>query len=596
LYFVKPYPLHIFGLVLLILLTSLMEGFNIIALFGLLNMALSNGASAILIQDGKAAYFFTRIVNLFPFTNKFISVMLIFLAITLIKCFFDFIRRYFTCSVSAKIWHDVQHKVFKKCLYADYQYFLDNKEGEIVYRGFSAPAIMGATLQYSCEFLAEIAKLIIILIVLFAISLKFSMVIVIFSGLFYLFTHLVAQKITYHLGRERRDSSILQTVILTELINGIKQIKVFLSENKWLKDYDKAMRHYFRYYIKDETWQYVPQIILELLAVGLLGLLFVLSGGSSKGISREYLSVFAVYAYSFYRFMPSLKNLSAKKMGYAGNLSVIESLYNFCKENINSIPEGKIILRSLGNSIEFKQVNFEYPGRKNILRDLNFELETGKTTAIVGESGSGKTTLVNLILRVFVPKSGRILIGGLELGDLQLDSWLNKIGYVSQDTFIFNGSIRENIIFGRLEDENRLIEAAKLANIYDFILTLPDGYDTLVGDKGMKLSGGQRQRIAIARAMYNNPEILIFDEATSSLDNLSESMIQASIKEISANRTVLLVAHRLSTVINSDKIIVLAGGAIIEEGTHTGLMVAKGAYWQLYNSSSISQMQGVKAK
>jgi len=378
------------------------------------------------------------------------------------------------------------------------------------------------------------------------------------------------------------------------LINGIKQIKVFLAEKKWLKDYDNAMRRYFRYYVKDETWQYVPSVALELLAVGLLGILFLLSGGTSKGISGEYLSVFAVYAYSFYRFMPSLKNLSAKKMGYAGNLSVIESLYDFCREDINSIRDGKIILKSPGSSIEFRQVDFEYPGRKNVLKELNFDLAIGKTTAIVGESGSGKTTLVNLILRVFVPKSGRILVGGLDLADLKLDSWLNRIGYVSQDTFIFNGSIRENIIFGRPEDENRLREAAKLANIFDFILTLAEGYETLVGDKGMKLSGGQRQRIAIARAMYNDPEILVFDEATSSLDNLSESMIQASIKEISANRTVLLVAHRLSTVINADKIIVLADGSIVEEGGHAELMSGKGPYWQLYNTNSISQTQGVK--
>jgi ABC-type multidrug transport system fused ATPase/permease subunit len=191
-------------------------------------------------------------------------------------------------------------------------------------------------------------------------------------------------------------------------------------------------------------------------------------------------------------------------------------------------------------------------------------------------------------LRLFAIREGRIIVDGVSLSDLRSDSWLDKIGYVSQDTFIFNASIKDNIVFGRREDDNRLIEVCRLANAYSFIEELPMKYDTVVGDKGLKLSGGQRQRIAIARAMYADPEILIFDEATSSLDNLSEKMIQESLKKISLRHTVILVAHRLSTIIDADKILVLDNGSIVEEGTHEELVRNGRHYWSLYQTKEFS--------
>lgn len=590
LYFIKPYPAHIIVLVFLILISSVLEGANILAIFGLLNMVFSPVSYASGASSGKLAYFTIKIINIFPFQNKLLSVIIIVILLIFVKCLFDFLRRYFTSYVSSEIWHDVQYNVFKKCLHANYQFFLDNKEGEIMYRCLNAPCVMGITLQYSCEFLAEIIKLLVILFVLFIISFKFSIAIIFFTGLFYLFTNFIAKKVSYHLGKGRQDSSVMQTVILTELINGIKQIKIFLSEKRWLKEYDNTMRHYFGLYVKDEAWQALPPNILELLAVILLGILFLsTSKASQTGMPAGQLPALGAYVYSFYKFMPSLKNLSAKRMSYVGNFAIIETLYNFCNQDISIIPDGDTPLIDFKDAIRFVNVDFRYPGRGATVNNVNFEIKEGKTTAIVGKSGSGKTTIVNLILRLFVPKSGEILVDGIKLKDLKLDTWLKRIGYVSQETFIFNASLRENIIFGRPADEDRLIEVSKLANAHDFIMDLPDKYETLVGDRGMKLSGGQRQRIAIARAMYSNPQFLIFDEATTSLDNLSEIMIQNALKKISVNRTVILIAHRLSTVINSDKIIVLDNGRIVEEGTHEELINMGGAYWRLYDKKGLTE-------
>jgi len=581
-YFLKPYPGHILGVTLIILFGSVLEGVNILFIFGMLNVVVSPGGVLPGASAGKLLNFFVRIVEMLPFGNRLISVFVIVLFVILIKCLFEFLRRYYTALVSCKIWHDVQYRVCRNFLYADYQFFLDNKEGEIIYRGFSAPSTMGITLQYSCEILAETVKLFVILLVLFAISFKFSVLILVFTGLFYIFTNFIAKRVTYFLGQGRQESSIKQTVILSEIINGIKQIKIFLSEKRWLNEYDDAMRKYFNFYVKDETWQAVPANVLEMLAVVLLGFLLIAFQVTGKGISPERLSIVGIYVYSFYRFIPSLKNLSAKRMGYVGNFSIIEGLYYFCKQEFRSIPFGTKEFDGLNDAIRFKDVSFNYQNKNNILKNLNLEIKKGKTTAIVGKSGSGKTTVVNLIMRLFVPGQGGILIDGTPLNEIKLDSWLKKIGYVSQETFIFHASLKENIVFGRPYDQKKLDEVSKLANAHQFINELSEGYETLVGDKGMKLSGGQRQRIAIARALYGSPEILIFDEATSSLDNLSEVMIQNAVKKISANHTVILIAHRLSTVMNADKIIVMDDGYIAEEGNHAELMNNGGPYKSLY--------------
>ncbi|MBI4596078.1 MAG: ATP-binding cassette domain-containing protein, partial [Candidatus Tectomicrobia bacterium] len=232
----------------------------------------------------------------------------------------------------------------------------------------------------------------------------------------------------------------------------------------------------------------------------------------------------------------------------------------------------------------FDNVTFAYKGRGKVLEDVSITFEKRKTTAIVGRSGSGKTTIINLLLRLFDVDKGEIRIDGLNIKQYKSASWLDKIGYVSQDTFVFNDTIKNNIAFGSQYPDEEVIRASKYANAHNFITELPDGYDTLVGDRGMKLSGGQRQRIAVARAMIRDPEILIFDEATNALDNISEAAVQKAIEEISKDHTVIVIAHRLSTIINADKIVVLGDGQVLEEGIHQELIAKGGPYTELYRS------------
>ena len=248
------------------------------------------------------------------------------------------------------------------------------------------------------------------------------------------------------------------------------------------------------------------------------------------------------------------------------------------------IRSGRSPLLGLKQAISFESVAFHYNPQDNLaLQDISICIPQGKTTALVGPSGAGKSTIISLICRFYDVTSGEIYVDGCPLRELNLADWRSRIAIVSQDVHIFSTTVRENIAYGRLEaTESEIIEAARLANAHEFISQLPQGYDTKVGDRGIRLSGGQRQRIALARAIVRNPEILILDEATNALDSISENLIQEALNTLSQNRTVIVVAHRLSTIKHADQIIVLEDGRVIEQGKLQHLLKLNGLFARLY--------------
>ena len=242
------------------------------------------------------------------------------------------------------------------------------------------------------------------------------------------------------------------------------------------------------------------------------------------------------------------------------------------------------------DAIEIKDLNFEYNADVPVLKNIAMTFEKGKFYGIVGPSGSGKSTLVDLLIGFYAPLQGSIIINGKSINDIDIQGWRKTVGVISQETFIFNGTVEENISFaldGRHKHAGRIKEAAKMADAHEFIESLPQGYQTLVGERGLKLSGGQRQRLAIARAVYRDPDILIFDEATSSLDAISERKIQKAIEALSHEKTVIAIAHRLSTIINADYIYVMDNGRIVEQGTHELLISNQGLYESLCRKQGI---------
>ena len=252
-------------------------------------------------------------------------------------------------------------------------------------------------------------------------------------------------------------------------------------------------------------------------------------------------------------------------------------------EPIVQNPENPVSLENITGSIQFENVSFGYQDTGGVIHDVSFDVLPGQTVALVGPSGAGKSTIIKLLLRFFDPNSGTIRLDGHDIRTLDRKSFLSQIGLVPQETLLFGGTVRENILYGKLDaTESELKEAAQKANAHEFITNMEKGYDTIVGEKGTKLSGGERQRIAIARAILKDPKILVLDEATSSLDNRSESLIQEGLETLMAHRTTFIVAHRLSTIHKADQIIVLDKGCIVETGQHENLMNNKGLYHTLY--------------
>lgn len=246
-------------------------------------------------------------------------------------------------------------------------------------------------------------------------------------------------------------------------------------------------------------------------------------------------------------------------------------------------PENPLALSGIEGKIQYENVTFGYRQEAPVLKNVNFEILPGETVALVGPTGAGKSTIIQLLHRFFDPDQGCIKLDGHDIRQLGLKNFLEQIALVPQETLLFGGAVRENILYGKLDaTEEELVEAAKSANAHEFILKMENGYDTLVGEKGVKLSGGERQRIAIARALLKNPRILVLDEATSALDNRSESLIQEAMERLMAHRTTLIIAHRLSTVRNVDKIIVIDKGRVVEVGKHNELMENESLYYDLY--------------
>lgn len=370
----------------------------------------------------------------------------------------------------------------------------------------------------------------------------------------------------------------------SEFINGIRTIHAFATQDferrRFYQVSDNVMAA-----AKIATARYalIRPIAEAVASVVLIGILVV---GISVFVENGSLTIASLLTFIFIliRAAPAIQEVSGRFSALSqlqGSIQNIEALLS--TDGKPYLPNGHIQFRGLQKGIEFVGVDFGYDAKALVLKDVTLTIPKGQTVALVGASGAGKSTLADLIIRFYDSTQGKILFDGIDLRQLDIDSVRNRMATVSQDTFIFNSTIRSNIAYG-LDDvgEAEVLEAARLANAVEFIQKLPEGLDTVLGDRGVRLSGGQRQRIAIARALLRNPEILILDEATSALDSVSERLIQKSLEELSVGRTVIAIAHRLSTIMRADQIVVLEQGQIVEQGTYQELLSLQGKLWKYH--------------
>jgi ABC-type multidrug transport system fused ATPase/permease subunit len=472
---------------------------------------------------------------------------------------------------------------------SDYQYLVNTKQGANLFLTITAPGQLGVLFNLIPRIITEVLLFVVIMFFLLSLSFYLTVIIFIIGVLFHYLTKIISQKVSYITGIGRIEASQVQNITANEAFNGIRQIMVFNARNYWLKKFEKATNAFFNYVVKDSLFANMPSRVLYILSMSVICFGAIL-GKKMLGESLiGYIPLIGVYYLAFQRIIPSMSNLGNYRLQYMKGIPFAEKVYNVLKQKSNFISDGSLVFDTFKKDIRFVDVSFSHQGREKTLKNLSLTFNKNDFTAIVGPSGAGKSTIVDLIVRLFECQNGKILIDGIDLKDIKLSTWLDKIGFVSQDTFIYNATIYDNITFGlRNVSKEDVYNSARLANAHDFILELPDGYEAEVGDRGLKLSGGQRQRIAIARALLRDPEIIILDEATSSLDNVSEKLFQDSIERISKSKTVITVAHRLSTIMNADKIYVINRGAKVEEGTHEELLARKGIYWQLYREEQKS--------
>jgi ATP-binding cassette subfamily B protein/subfamily B ATP-binding cassette protein MsbA len=378
--------------------------------------------------------------------------------------------------------------------------------------------------------------------------------------------------------RERIDA------LATEAFGGMRVVRAFGRQRSETNRIMRGNHVMGRQELYAWWWMRVIEIVWETL-IPLASAALLLYGGwrvIEGHLSLGDLVMFLVY---LLMLLGPLSVLAQSAAEFQSGLSGLDRVLDLLEEprEMESTSAVKLDSAAVEGRITLENVSFSYPGASTFaLQEISLDVESGETIALVGPSGGGKTTLCNLVGRFYDPTSGRVLLDGRDLCDIDVDSYRSLIGVVEQDVFLFDGSVGENIAYGnRLASEDEIREAAIVANAHEFIEALPNGYDTLIGERGVKLSGGQRQRIAIARAVLANPRILILDEATSNLDSESERTIQASLALLMENRTCFVIAHRLSTIAHADRIVVIENGSIIEVGSHENLMASDGRYREM---------------
>jgi ABC-type multidrug transport system fused ATPase/permease subunit len=424
----------------------------------------------------------------------------------------------------------------------------------------------------------------------FLLSWKLALIAITMVAMISLLINRIHRRIVV-IGRRMIDSTYACNRSLFDIINGIKLIHLFNNEDLMARKFEKTVDVFNDDEHKMDRTRGLLSPSFEALGFGLLALILLLGSLFSSQSGSSWLPLLLTFVVVLTRLINPAKLLNINLGTFFNMLPPLQELERFLDTSDKEyLRNGRIRFQGLQRSIEFRQVSFGYnPEEAIVFNDLSFVIPRGKKIGIVGSSGSGKSTIIELLFRFYDPQKGHILVDGTDLKELNLVSWRKHIGVVAQDTFLFHDTVRNNIAFASPGASQEQIElAAKRAYAHEFIKSLPKGYDTLIGERGVLLSGGERQRLAISRAILAEPEILVFDEATSSLDTESEKIVQAALDEISEGKTVIAIAHRLSTLANFDKIIVVDKGAIAEIGPHHELIQKGGLY------KKFVQMQAMK--
>lgn len=502
----------------------------------------------------------------------------------LIKYFCQYFIASWGHVMGARMETDMRQDLFYHLQMLPFSYYDENNTGEMMSKLISDLFDISELAHHGPEnVFISLLKILGSFAVLLTINIKMTLIlfgVTLIMAIFAINKNVKMQKIFF--DNRKKIASVNSSV--QDSLEGIRVVKSFANEKVEQKKFDKSNNNYLKSKVKG--YKAMGEFIAgNSLFEGVLYLSIIVSGAifiKAGSLKISDLAVYALYINIFINPIDVLINFMEQfQKGYAGFKRFIEVIET--KPNIVDRENAKKLKNVKGN-IEFDNVCFSYDGHSEIIHNLNINIKAGKNIALVGPSGGGKTTICSLLPRFYDVTSGSIKVDGKDIRDVTLNSLRNSIGVVQQDVYIFSGTIKDNIAYGKPDAaDDEIIAAAKGANIHDYIMQLEDGYDTFVGERGVKLSGGQKQRISIARVFLKNPPILILDEATSALDNESERYIQKSLEKLSKGRTSIVIAHRLSTIRNADEIIVIKDRNIQEKGNHDELLKKGGIYAYYYN-------------
>ncbi|TAF08351.1 MAG: ABC transporter ATP-binding protein [Nostocales cyanobacterium] len=488
-------------------------------------------------------------------------------------------------SLTRMIISDMREAGISMLLKVDIEYYSKMKVGDLINR-------LGAEINRASVFIGDTIRLItlsitVLVFVGLLLSISWQLTIAataVMASLTLVNQYFINQSKKF--GKQISEFSKLYSIAVVEFLNGIKLVKSTGNENREYERIKKLIRIREKADFEAQANSQAIGPLSEVIGIACLLMIVFLSKTLFSEQLTSISTVLLTYLIVLLRLLPLIAQLSNLRSSFASIAASIDAVSEFLKlDDKPFMNNGKLIYKKLKQGVRFKSISFTYPNHeKQVLKDVDLYLPCGTTLALVGGSGAGKSTLADLLPRFYDPTSGYITFDDIDLREFDLASVRKNMGIVSQDTFLFNDSVRNNIAYPKPEaTEEEIITAAKLANAYEFISKLPQQFDTVVGDRGVMLSGGQKQRLAIARALLQNPEILILDEATSALDTVSERLVQAAIDELSRDRTTLVIAHRLSTVRKADQIAVLDQGRVVEVGTHEELLQKGGYYSHLYS-------------
>lgn len=537
---------------------------------GLLALALSSGtllafpflAGKLLdAAQGRITFFLTTI-------NQ---IALALLAVLFVQAIFSFIRVMTFSVVSEKSLADLRHKLYEKIIWLPQTFYDRHRVGELVSRLTSDVGTLSDTFSWS---LAELLRQALTLLI--GIPLIFILTPQLTTFMLLTFPVLVLAAIFFgkfirKLSRKTQDQLAQANVIVEETFQSATVVKAFTNESLEVNRYLAALQAVVKTAIHGARYR---GLFISFAIFALFGGIVAVSWYGAALVQSNQISVGDMLSFVFYTTFigGSIAGLADLFSQLQRAVGASERILEMLDEPDEKTPRAQSL--KLSGRLEFREVSFSYPTREDVgvLKNLNFSVQPGEKIALVGPSGAGKSTIINLLMRLYPVAQGSILADGQPIREMNLTAYRENIGIVPQEVMLFGGSIRENIAYGKPgATDDEIVEAARQANAWEFIGTFPEGLATLVGDRGVKLSGGQRQRIAIARAILKNPSILILDEATSSLDAQSEQLVKDALEKLMANRTTLIIAHRLTTIRTADRILVIKDGHIAEQGTHSDL-------------------------